>query len=265
MKRNQKLLSLFVLLSLTLSACTVSSTKEVNVNVNGKNIIDAKAGFDTSDPNLFDFDLNTSDYKKMNFGKQGNTPVSWFVVYDDGDHYVLFSEKVLDVKLYNSTNKKTEWGDTTLYEYLNTDFINEYFSKEERERMIFTNDKDDCMVTMASTDNLIDLYGDIYYAIEGYYGSEDYFQPNEKIIAKPMEAAINNDIYPFNNDDFAEIVQAESVDRRYDFANGAVPYWLLNQDDDGMPYTVTGTGYISIEEPTQGYIGIRPIIRIKKP
>ena len=253
----------FTLLVVAVSACTVSSSREVNVEVNGKNIIDAKTGFDTSDPNLFDFDLNTSDYKKMNFGKQGNTPVSWFVVYDDGEHYVLFSEKVLDVKLYNNTNEKTDWGDTTLYDYLNSDFVNEYFSKEEVERMVFTNDKDDSLVTMASTDNLIDLYGDIYYAIAGYYGDENYFAANKKIIAMPMEAAINNDIYPFNNDDFAEIVQKD-VDKRYEFANGAVPYWLLNQDEDGNPYSVTGTGYISIEEPTQGYIGIRPIIRIKK-
>ena len=252
------------LIAVAISACTVSSSREVNVEVNGKNIIDAKTGFDTSDPNLFDFDLNTSDYKKMNFGKQGNTPVSWFVVYDDGDHYVLFSEKVLDVKLYNNTNEKTDWGDTTLYDYLNSDFVNEYFSKEEIERMVFTNDKDDSIVTMASTDNLIDLYGDIYYAIAGYYGDENYFAANEKIIAMPMEAAINNDIYPFNNDDFAEIVQKD-VDKRYEFANGSVPYWLLNQDEDGNPYSVTGTGYISIEEATQGYIGIRPIIRIKKP
>ena len=253
----------FTLLVVAVSACTVSSSREVNVEVNGKNIIDAKTGFDTSDPNLFDFDLNTSDYKKMNFGKQGNTPVSWFVVYDDGEHYVLFSEKVLDVKLYNNTNEKTDWGDTTLYDYLNSDFVNEYFSKEEVERMVFTNDKDDSIVTMASTDNLIDLYGDIYYAIAGYYGDESFFAPNKNIIAKPMEAAINNDIYPFNNDDFAEIVQKD-VDKRYEFANGAVPYWLLNQDEDGNPYSVTGTGYISIEEATQGYIGIRPIIRIKK-
>ena len=117
---------------------------------------------------------------------------------------------------------------------------------------------------MTSTDNLIDLYGDIYYALEGYYGSEEYFAPNEKILAKPMEAAINNDIYPFNNEEFAEIVRKD-VDKRYEFANGSVPYWLLNQDEDGNAYAVTSTGYISIEEPTQGYIGIRPIIRIKNP
>ena len=263
MKTYNKLLTLCILSAMFMSSCAVTSTSKVNVNVNGENVFDAKAGFDASDPNLFGFDLNTSSYVKMDFGKQNGKPVSWYVVYDDGEHLLLFSEQVLDVKLYNSTNAKTEWGNTTLYDYLNSDFINEYFSEEERNRMVFTNDVDDCLVTMASTDNLIDLYGDIYYALDGYYGDEEYFIPNKKIIAKPAEAAINNDIYPFNNEEFAEIVQKD-VDKRYEFANGSVPYWLLNQTDDGLAYIVTSTGYISEVEPTVGYIGIRPIIRLKK-
>ena len=140
MRNICKFLICITLLLTILTSCTVSSTSKVNVNVNGKNVIDAKTGFDTSDPNLFSFDLNTSDYRKMNFGKQNGKPVSWFVVYDDGSHYVLLSEKVLDVKYYNSTNAKTDWDKTTLYEYLNTDFVNEYFSADERNQMVFTND-----------------------------------------------------------------------------------------------------------------------------
>lgn len=263
MKVYKELLILGIISTIILSSCTVSSTSKVNVNVNGENVVDAKAGFDTSDPNLFSLDVNTTSFSRMDFGRQDGKLVSWYIIGDDDKHLTLFSEKVLDVKPYNSTDKKTEWDKTTLYEYLNTDFVNDYFSSDERKRMVYTNDVDDCLVTMASTNNLIDMYGDIYYVKDGYYGNKDFFAANEKIIAKPAEAAIYNDIYPFNNSEFAEIEQKD-IDKRYEFANGAAPYWLLDQSEDGEPYAVTGTGYIAIMEPTQGYVGIRPIIRIKK-
>jgi len=64
MKTILKIFMCTALIAVAISACTVSSTSKVNVNINEKNIIDAKAGFDTSDPNSFDYDLNTSDYKK---------------------------------------------------------------------------------------------------------------------------------------------------------------------------------------------------------
>ena len=206
---------------------------------------------------------NKNHYDTINFGSKNGIPVSWYIVHDDGKHYILFSEKVLDVKQYNTTNEVTHWEDTYLHEYLNTDFINEYFSDEEKNRMVFTNDQDDDLVTMPSINNLIDLFGELSYVKDGYYGNDDFFAANPYIIAKPADAALDNDIYPFNNKEYAEIEQIK-IDKRYDFADGASPYWLLNQSEDGLAYSVTGTGYISVMEPTYGYIGFRPIIRVKK-
>ena len=53
MQKLLKSISLLVLVSFVLAACQVSSTSKVSVNVNGENVIDAKSGFDTEDPNLF--------------------------------------------------------------------------------------------------------------------------------------------------------------------------------------------------------------------
>lgn len=264
MKKLVKSLSLLVVASFVLAACQVSSTSKVSVNVNGKNVMDAKSGFDTEDPNLFSVDLNTSEYSRMDFGTQSGKPISWFIVGDDGNHLVLMSEKVLDVKKMDSKEKVPSYTKSELFDYLNTDFVNETFSSEDKQKIVFVNDEDNCMVTLPSLDNLLDLYGDMNYVKDGYYGAKDFFAANQKIIAKPTQVAVDNDIDVFDNKVFAEILQTE-VDDRYEFANGSVPYWVLNVDDEtGYSLNVTSTGYIALNDANTNYIGIRPIIRIKK-
>ena len=264
MQKFVKSLSLLVVVSFVLAACQVSSTSKVSVNVNGENVIDAKSGFDTEDPNLFSVDINTSEYSRMDFGTQSGKPISWFIVGDDGDHIVLMSEKVLDVKKMDSKEKVPAYTESELFDYLNTDFVNATFSSEDKKKIVFVNDKDNCMVTLPSLDNLLDLYGDMNYVKDGYYGVKDYFAANKKIIAKPTQVAVDNDIDVFDNKVFAEILQTE-VDDRYEFANGSVPYWILNVDEEtGYSLNVTSTGYVALNDANTNYIGIRPIIRIKK-
>lgn len=264
MQKFVKCLSLLLIASLMLAACQVSSTRKVSLNVNGENVIDAKSGFDTSDPNLITLDVNTSQYSRIDFGTQSGKPISWYIVDDDDNYYVLLSEKVLDVKKFDDKEKVASYMESTLYDYLNTDFINSTFSKEEREKLVFVNDTDNCMVTLPSIDNLLDLYGKMNYVKDGYYGAKDYFEANKDIIAKPTQVAIDNDIDVFDNKVFAEILQTD-VDERYEFANGSVAYWILNVDEDtGYSLNVTATGYVAFNDANTDYIGIRPIIRIKQ-
>ena len=264
MQKLFKSISLLVLVSFVLAACQVSSSSKVSVNVNGENVIDAKSGFDTEDPNLFSVDVNTSKYSRIDFGSQNGKPISWYIVGDDDEHQVLMSEKVLDVQKFDVKEKVASYVESTLYDYLNTDFVNSTFSKDEREKMVFVNDKDNCLVTLPSIDNLLDLYGDMNYVKDGYYGAKDFFAANKDIVAKPTQVAIDNDIDVFDNKVFAEILQTD-VDERYEFANGSVPYWILNVDDEtGYSLNVTSTGYVALNDANTNYIGIRVIIRIKK-
>ena len=166
-------------------------------------------------------------------------------------------------RLYNETNTKMNFENTTLYDYLNSDFINEYFSKEEKEKLAFINFDNNTLVTLPTTDNLIDLFGSLNYIKTGFYGDNSFFSPNKNILAYPLEKAINNDIDPYDNVTFSNY-ERKDVDPRYEYANGAVPYWLLNQNEDGTVCYVTSTGYIGVTEANTGYIGIRPIIKIKK-
>lgn len=209
------------------------------------------------------FNANKTNLATIEFGKQDGKKIKWLVILDDETQQILLSEKVLDVKLYNDADVKISWDKTTLYDYLNSDFVNECFTKEERESLAFINNENTDLVTLPTTDNLIDLYGTINYIIDGFYGKKDFFAPNENILAYPMERAINNDIDPFDNKVFSEYLRVD-VDSRYEYANGAVPYWLLNQSDSGLPLYVTSTGYIDVTAADTGYIGIRPIIKVVK-
>lgn len=267
----KRVISTLLVLSMILAtACSYKSESSVKVNVNGENIVDAKTTIDTDADKLLDVVANTGGFAKIDFGHQKDDPVTWLVVLEDDNTKILLSEKVLDVKKYNEKDEKKDWDKTTLYEYLNSDFVNEYFTSEEKEKMAFTNDVDSDLVTMLSINNLLDLYGndkedDIYYEKDGYYGDKDFFAANEKIVAKPAELALYNEIETYDNDTMAKIMNKD-LDKRYDFANGCVPYWVLNQVDDthSNAFFVTATGYIGNAPANTDYIGIRPIIRIKK-
>lgn len=256
------LLSAFIILT---TACTYKSESNVKINVNGENVVDAKSTFDTDAEKPIDVEVSTGGFAKINFGHQNDKALTWLVIYEDETSEVLLSEKVLDVKKYNEKEGEVNWENSTLYEYLNSDFINEYFSNEEKSKMIFTNDEDDDLATMLSINNLLDLYGDMNYVKDGYYGDAEFFEANKKIVAKPTDTAIFNEIDVFDNEVMAEIMKSQ-VDKRYDFANGCVGYWILNQPEDGIDnaFFVTSTGYIGYIPVNTDYIGIRPVIRIKK-
>lgn len=264
MKKGFVLLGV-TLFSISMFACSFKSERNVNVEVNGTNVLDAKAGIDTENPDLVSASINTSKFRTINFGKQDGSPISWYVISDDDDGYqLLVTEKIIDTIQFNTEDVKVEWSNSTLYDYLNSDFINECFSSEEQSKIVYVNDIDDAKVTMLSLNNLIDLYGRIFYIPDEFYGVKDYFEANKDIIAKPNEKAIKNSIEIYENATYAELNGTE-IDNRYDFANGHSPYWLINTADDTSDvFLVDPTGYITYLEPNRNYIGVRPVIRIKK-
>lgn len=254
---------LLVIFIVSTSACSYKEENSVKINVNGENIVDAKTTFDTDSDKPLNVEVNNGGFAKIDFGKQNGKPVTWLTIFEDDDTKVLLSEKILDVKKYNDKEAKIDWDKTTLYEYLNSDFINEYFSNEEKEKMVYTNDLDNDYVTMLSINNLLDLFGGMNYLKDGYYGDKEFFAANDKAVAKPAEFAQYNEIDVFDGEVMAKVMGTE-IDHRYDFANGCAGYWILNKPEDSVnAFFVTATGYVDETPVNTDYIGIRPIIRIK--
>ena len=257
MKRILVILSALAL-GICICACASSQTKS---EVNGTNVIDNKT--ETENQNSVSESASIS-HRTISFGKLDGKPVSWYVIAEDNEYALLLSEKLIDTMPFNTTNVKVEWTKSSLYDYLNTDFINECFTNDEQQKIAFVNNSDDAKVTMLSLNNLIGVYGKIYYIPDEYYGVKDYFEANKNIIAKPSQRAIKNDIEVYENTTFAEIMGQE-VDKRYDYANGHSAYWVINSAEDSNDvYIVTATGYVDHLEPNRKYIGVRPVIRMKK-
>ena len=203
-------------------------------------------------------------YKTVNFGKQYDENMSWIVVDEDEKHMTLLSEKVIDVKKYDEYDERATFNSSTLNDYLNSEFIDEYFTRSEMEKLVFLDEDGKTFVTIPSIEILKKLYGYIDNIDPAFYNDVNYFEANENVIAYPMDVAIYNEIYPYNNEDYAEIMRTK-VDKRYDFADGAVNYWVLDKDlKTGFPYYITPTGYLDVVEADTDYIGYRAIIKIKK-
>ncbi len=63
------------------------------------------------------------------------TAIEWIVLEKNDDELWLLSKRGLDAKPYDTSGESTTWGNCTLREWLNNDFYNTAFSKEEK-RMI---------------------------------------------------------------------------------------------------------------------------------
>lgn len=261
---NKKILFLFSMILIILNLFSCNHNNEEVVNINKVNVIDMKFGIDTNNKDLITLEVDTDKFKKFNFGNIDNNPIPWYVIYEDNESLFLLSEQIIDVKSYDAYEVARDFDKTTLHNFLNNEFLNTHFSVDEKNRLLYTNDIDTDFVTMPTLNNLIDLFGDINYIYDDYYNNLTYFEANKNIIAKPSAKAINNNIGIFNNNEYAKSIDEENKDNRYDFANGYSPYWLLNQTDDGNVFFVTSTGYIGNTSANNGFIGVRPIIRIKK-
>lgn len=232
-------ITLFIVFAFLLSSC---STKKMKEEVYADNPI----------------------FPKTKFGSYNNEDLVWLVISEEENSYILMSEKILDTLPLDAKGDNSEWQRTSLYEYLNSDFVDSYFSKEEKESLGFINDAGNDVVTLPTLDNLQFLYGDMYYLASGFYNDKDYFEANVSMVASPAKLAVDNGIEVFDNNVYAEIMQVQ-VDERYDFATNCSAYWVLDRNEsDGKSFYVTATGYVSETMPNTEYIGVRPIIRVMK-
>ncbi len=254
---------LVILMPIILSSCLKTaelSKKNYSIDTITE---DDRIKVDPDNPDRIAVNLDADFFDTVELGTLDGKPITWYIIISDDEHQILMSKYIIDTKPYNEENVKVEWSDSTLYDYLNSDFFNECFNKEEQEKILFINEEDDARVTMPSLNNLIDLYGEIFYMPNSYYGDPNSFDCNPLIIAKPTARATYNEIEVFDNETFAEIMQTD-LDSRYNFANGAATYWVLDTDEESNDaYYVSATGFINHLPPNTMYIGFRPIIRIK--
>ena len=60
-------------------------------------------------------------------------PITWRVLSDENGQLLLLSEKVIDAKAYNVSNSSTTWSKSTLRTWLNSTFLEDAFSSQDKE------------------------------------------------------------------------------------------------------------------------------------
>ena len=66
-------------------------------------------------------------------------PIEWQVLEVSNDKALLITKDAIDCKPYNNERRDITWEDCSLRQWLNNEFINQAFSKEEQNEIILTN------------------------------------------------------------------------------------------------------------------------------
>ncbi|MCR4785013.1 MAG: serine/threonine protein kinase [bacterium] len=109
--------------------------------------------------------------------------ITWRVLKHDSDGLLVISEKVLDVKPYNEELVDTTWDNCTLRHWLNRDFFEQAFNKQERSFIVKTNNLGDNAGPSTDDDRIFLL------SIEE---AENLFSSDKDRMAKPTVYAIKN-------------------------------------------------------------------------
>ena len=190
----KKILCLIIALILPIATLSACFTNDNNVEFDT---------LDDRDDELYR-DATTFKFNIIKFGKQNDQDLTWYVVESYTDYRVLLSEKILDLIPYNDTDFDVNYEDSSLYRYIENDFVSQYFSKDEQKKLLSY--KDGTKATIPTLDNLREYFGEVNLAKSGYYGNEEYFKANKEMIAKPAESSANESLVNnvFDNLTFAK-------------------------------------------------------------
>ena len=67
-----------------------------------------------------------------------NEPIEWYILEDNGSEALLLSKYLLAYKGYNEEQKDITWENCTIRKWLNSDFVNSSFTRNEQKSIIVT-------------------------------------------------------------------------------------------------------------------------------
>lgn len=211
-------------------------------------------------------------------------PIIWKVIEVDGDEAVLIADKVIDCQPYNEGGGEIKWEDASIRAYLNDEFLNNAFDKNERKTIVeskvknyssnfgypMTEEEDPDKVYGETTDY---VYLSSLYEMDTYIFDNPYIEDEEDKYCSVMS----------ENDFFS----AESSDYALDLFNEKLPksYSELNERAEKCMYMlrtyIEGTDYVSVvgmndkvwslaiddkdtfTNKSSDILGVRPKIRVK--
>ena len=227
---------------------------------------------------VYELSNDNVNFKKINFGseprerKAKRIPLSWYVITSDDEGTYLLSERVLDYVCFNQEDNQNDYMNSYIREYLNNDMIEIFFNEDEKKRLLPVSDNTGDRATLMSENNLINFFGDVYYRglMSDIYNNYERFNANLEMVAYPTEYAKSkyksiDSVKGFDNEEYADDNGVE-LDERFDAFNGCTPYWILDgvDADSSLQEYVLSIGYIHYIDKIENFVGVRPLIKIKK-
>ena len=115
-----------IMLVVTAGCATVSASSKANTNAANfkyKSLFDANVGSN----------VTFGSYEQDGNASNGKEPIEWIVLQKQGSRVQLVSKDLLDYQPYRSDNNLSTWMESTLRPWLNSAFLSDAFSNEERE------------------------------------------------------------------------------------------------------------------------------------
>lgn len=204
---------------------------------------------------------NTVKWDKVKFGnyyqsiKEFETkPIKWRVLSIDQDNgtAILMADEALDCKPYNDADEKTTWEKCSLRQWLNNDFYNNAFSKDEQDYIEDTIQDDQSTLYAEAGNNTVDkvyLLSQSDASNSAFGFNENYGSSSVERKAKATDYARMKGMSRFKNDDCENVC-----------------YWWLRTRgfySDAASYVSPWGEIDSIgSSVNDNNVGVRPVIRV---
>ncbi len=201
--------------------------------------------------------------------KNGKEDITWRVLSVEKNRILVISEYILDKRCYDSTNSEIRWDQSELRTWLNEDFYNEAFNKDEREYISLVtlvnkgNSYEGTSGGINTKDKIFVLSVD---EVEKYFKStydSDEFYIGEELLAEPTKYALNNGIFTqtitkekYNSDFKYYSYSTKVIGKSYSY------WWLRTPStmNGRFTCTVNDLGFSGLRVNTiNGFeVGVRP-------
>ncbi|MCF0145794.1 MAG: hypothetical protein HUJ73_04320 [Eubacterium sp.] len=207
--------------------------------------IDAKEFSEVGNTVLF------GSYEQDGDTENGKEDIEWIVMDVQDDKALLVSKYALDVQPYNAEDEAVTWETCTLRTWLNDDFLNEAFSKEEQAfipETLVENPDNEASRTKGGKDTRDKIF------LLSLDEVQKYFPSDSDRITCPTEYAFYEGCYSFNVQTQLRYI-IEEIAERYEYGEGeyfpeynvdAGCWWWLRSpgSDPNMAAYVYVGGYI---------------------
>ena len=167
-------------------------------------------------------------YEQDNNLSNGKEDIEWRILYKDKNKALLYTRYIIDNMRYNDEDVDITWENSTLRQWLNDEFINDTFSKEEKNlitAVLNENAKNDVYGTDSgnkTTDKVFLLSLD---ECKKYFGkstkNKDGYNANNKLATTGTDYAISKGL-------IVESINKKKKNDKEENIKGNSPFWLRN-------------------------------------